>query len=222
MNLGALRAEVLATGFDPAVYTARINSFLNDAQSAIARTVEWYGEEGISPLVLVNGTSTYAWPADMAKIRSVITLAADPSPNQELQRVALADIDRSPASSGHPWYYAVDGPNLHLFPTPDSATYSLELRYWKLPPSMVNDSDVPAIPADYHNILIYFALARCYERDDDVTMSQYYDGQFKKAVAGLKTDLVFPSSDEPHQVAGLWEGQPVLGVSGPSSWVWGS
>lgn len=220
-TLAQLRSECLNTGFDVNAYSSRITGWLNDAASTIARKAEWYGEEGIYAIPTANAVSTYAWPADLAKVRSVITLAADPSPSQELQRVSLADIDRSPAASGHPWYYAVDGPNLHLFPVPDTTAYALELRYWKLPPALVNDSDVPVIPADYHSMLVFYALARCYERDDDTTMAAYYDGRWAKSLADLKTDLTFPSSEEPHQVAGLWDAQPVLSVSKPNSWVWG-
>lgn len=210
MNLAQIRTEVLNTGFDQSVFGARINQYVNDGQNRIARYVEWFGAEGVYLIPIVAGTSSYAWPSDLARVRNVFNTAT----NNELQYAGLRDIDRSVTSTGEPGFFAVDGPNLHLYPTPDSSTYSLELRYWKLPPALVNDTDVPALPPDYHYVLISYALWKCYEREDDPQMAQYHEGEFKKLLAELKTDLTFPTSDEPVQVRGMWDRDQQLGRPG--------
>src|SRR2546423_697971 len=80
----------------------------------------------------------------------------DTGRNVELVSVGLRTIDRSTVQSGAPNYYAIDGGNLHLYPTPNNV-FTLELRYWKLPADLVNDSDIPSIPAGYHDLLWYYA-----------------------------------------------------------------
>lgn len=206
MNLAAMRNEVLNTGFDSTVYGARITQWLNDAQGSVARQVDFYGDEATQVIPTVAGTVSYAWPADMGRVRTLF----NPAVNSELRRVSLRDIDRSPVATGQPQYFAVDGATTHLYPTPDGV-YSLSLRYWRLPPALVNDTDTPIFPPDYHDMLISYALWKCYERDDDAELAAYHEASFKKQLAEFSTDVKFPVSDEPHQLRGMWDAEPSLG-----------
>jgi len=208
-----MRTEVLNTGFDPIAYGARINDYLNNAQQSVARQVDFYADEAVQTVTTTVGVAKYAWATDLARVRSLFNSVT----NVELQYVGLKDIDRSVAQSGEPRYYATDGLNFHFFPTPDSATYTLTARYWKLPATLVADTDVPVLPTDYHNMLISYALWQCYERDDDIQTAQYHQKVFKGMLAEFATDVKFPTSDEPHQVRGMWEQAPTLGGSS----VWG-
>src|SRR5437868_6924011 len=104
MNLLALRNEVLNHGFDPITFSARITTYLNDAQNLIARRTDYYVDEASQTITTVNGTSNYSFPADFAKVRSVDDLDRQ----TELQYVNLRDIDRSSTVTGTPNYYAID------------------------------------------------------------------------------------------------------------------
>ena len=200
MNLAAIRQEVFNHGFDPVLFgAARVNQYINDGQSLIARRVDWYTDENAYDISTVAGTAIIPWPADFARGRSL----RDTGRQVELQAVSLRDIDRSATQQGAPIYYAIDGPNIHLYPTPDGV-YSLELRYWKLPPALVADTDVPALPADWHHLLWVYACWICYEAEDDPNMGQYWQGRFNTELAEFEADVKFPTTDYPTQAAGMW------------------
>lgn len=207
MNLLALRNEVLNHGFDPIVFSARINQYLNDAQGKVCRRVDFYIDEATSDFSTVVGTLLYPQPADFARDRSLRRTDVQ----VELTQVGLRTIDRSPPlASGVPRYYAIDGQNLHVYPTPDNV-YPLELRYWKLPAQLVADGDTPTIPADYHALLVFWALKRCYAAEDDPQTAQYWEQQFNTMLAEFSADVKFPSGDSRTQMASMWEGGERIG-----------
>lgn len=179
---------------------ARIPRYLNDAQNQIANSVEYFTEEAAYAFTTVAGTALVPWPADLSMARSVIDLTR----HVQLQAVTLSDIDRSSASQGSPYAYAMDGPNIHLYPTPDGA-YSLELRYWQMPAPLVADTDVPSLPADWHKLLWIYAVAECYAGEDDPQTAQYWTSRFQQGLADFTANARFPNSDRSHQVKGMWD-----------------
>lgn len=208
MNLYQLRAEVLAHGFDAGLYTARVNQYLNDALRSLARKIDFYADEASQAFTTTAGQGIYPWPSDLGKARYL----RDTDLNVTLHVVRLRELDDSPPSSGRPQVYAINGPAFVLWPTPD-ATYNMALRYWSLPPLMVSDLDSPTIPQDYHNVLIYYALQRCYESEDDSQMAQYWQGQWQGGLRDMGVDVKFPSTDGPRRVKSMWgeDGAPRTG-----------
>jgi hypothetical protein len=211
-----LRNEVLACGFDATLFgSARITMYINNALSNICRRVSYYVDEATNDYSTVSGTATYSLPADFAKIRSV----RDTGRQMEMASVGLRQIDQSSLSSGAPRYYAIDGSNLHLWPTPDGV-YPLETRYWKLPAPLVADSDVPTIPADYHNLLIYAANAECYRAEDDHATAANWQALYDKGLAEFAADMKFENDDAPARIADMWVGEQSL--SGGSWTIYGT
>ena len=211
MNLAALRTEVLNNGFDPNVFTSRINMYLNDGMNELARKVDYYGDNvELQWATWVGGNTTPLDPATFARVQSVHDLDR----RVELQYVSLADIDRSPDVQGAPAYYTFLRNNIQVYPSPDGV-YNLRVRFWEMPTPMVADADVPFMPPDYHSMLIQYALYRCYAGEDDLQTAQAYQQQWQRAVASFAVDQRFPSSAEPTQVRGMWESEPVLGYSPP-------
>lgn len=219
MTLAQMRTEVLAHGFDPGVYSARVTQYLNDAQALACRRVEYYVDEAASDLSTVVGTSLYPLPANFAKVRSV----RDTGRQQEMVAVGLRDIDRSIATSGSPEFYALDAANIHLYPTPDNI-YPIEIRYWLEPADLVNDTDTTSIPAAYQRMLIYHAIGECYAADDDTATAQYWEGLFTNLMAEFAGDVKFPNDDMPTVAAGMWESGRALHPRGwqimGTDWGW--
>ena len=153
MNLGQLQAEVEAHGFDPNVYGARIINYLNDAYALVCRRVDYYIDEATYPFSTVANQINYPLPAGWARIRDV----SDTTRDILIQPVTLRQLDNSGVPSlGPPQFYALDGANLHLWPTPDTA-YTLQLRYWLMPTPLANATDIPTLPSDWHRILAEYA-----------------------------------------------------------------
>lgn len=209
MNLLALRTEVLNHGFDPIVFSGRINQYLNDGYALICRRVNYYIDEAVLDFSTVSGTAMYPQPTDFARDRSL----RQTDVQAELSQVGLRMIDRSAVATGAPRYYAIDGANVHLYPTPDGA-YPLELRYWKLPALLVADTDSPNLPADWHHIVTTYAIARCYRGEDDMATAEQWMNNFMTELAEFSADQKFPTSDGPSRVADMWQGEGRLAGGG--------
>lgn len=218
MNLLALRTEVENRGFDPTQYGSRINQWINDAENEIARRVDYYINENSETISTISGTNLYSLPANFARVRELFATDV----GQIIQPVGLRALDASnPTVTGRPYAYALDSASVHLYPTPDSA-YTLELRYWTLPPALVNDTDTPTLPADYHKLLWIYATWQCYEADDDAQMGQYWENRFEKTLALFSGDQKFPSTDYPNRIQSMWNpDEDAIGAS--NSWsLWGA
>lgn len=199
MNLLDLRTEVLAHEVNASV--DRVNAFLNNGLRNLARRVNFWAESAQQTITTVAGQASYPWPDDFGRARYLRD--TDPSSPHTLKAVRLRDIDESVVSTGRPYFFAVDGPAMLLYVTPDQE-YDLELRYWKLPPLLVEDTDIPAIPDDYHRTLVYYALQRAYESEDDMEMGQYWAGQWAQGLREMANDVKFPLTDSPRRIRDMW------------------
>jgi len=71
-----------------------------------------------------------------------------------------------------------------VFPKPDQA-YTVRLRYTKRPVELVNDSDVPEIPAEFAEMFVYGASARVYETKDRFDKSAVFENKYLREVQKL-------------------------------------
>ena len=243
MNLIALRNEVLAHGFDPVQYGARIDNYLNDAMNLVARRANYYVNEGVYTFSTVGGTDEYTLLNVTTTQENVLSYVVDNDPfsptfgqlipvitptpipdfararslfdttrRVELQYVSTRQIDRSADVQGAPTYYTIDGQNLRLYPKPDGV-YPLEFRYWRLPPPLMQDTDTPSMPQDWHRLLWYYAVAECYAGDDDLGTGGQWMQKFTEGLAEFEADQKFPDSDGPSQAADMWGSDDALGTS---------
>jgi hypothetical protein len=201
MQLGELKTEVLAHGFDPTQFGAsRIVRYINDGQAMIARRIDYYVDEASTPVVTSAGVATFSVPSDIGRSRDLI----DTDLSRPLQAVALKYIDSSYPRSGTPLVYALDGINFRLFPTPDGV-HNLLFRYWKLPTDLVNDTDIPSLPVDFHQCLWMYAVAQSYKSEDDFTMGQQWMNDFTLRISQLAYDLKSINGDAPTQAQSMWQ-----------------
>lgn len=206
MNLLALQTEALAHGFDPVQYGARVVQYINDAQALIASRVDYYIDEATDSISTVAGTATYPFPTDFARMRSLY----DSNRNVEIEYASLRMIDNSSQSTGAPAYYAITGANIELWPVPDGI-YPLVMRYWKKPAALVNDTDTPVMPEEWHSLLWTYAVAQAFKGDDDIPTAQAWMQDFNTGLSMFAADVKFPSSDGPSQAASMWDREPSLG-----------
>ena len=63
---------------------------------------------------------------------------------------------------GRPVRFAVDpqDKSVALAAIPDAAGYTITGRYWTQPVALVNDTDVPAMPEQFHMLIAYWALSK--------------------------------------------------------------
>ena len=197
-TLAQLRAQVLAHELE---HAAGDHRRLPERRAPHrARRARHYTGEAEQAFATAAGAAVYDWPADLGKIRWLRDLAAPAT----LQLVGLRDIDAAPIAAGRPVVYATAGKTLSLYPTPDAA-YDLALRYWSLPPCIACRCDVPELPDDYHRLLVFHALQRAYELEDDFQAAGYWRDAFTGGLADMAEDVRAPNNDGPRQIPSMWE-----------------
>ena len=72
MNLGEMRTEAMANGFDPIMFGAvRMNRFLNDGYLYICAQVSYTGDEAVLDFPTAAGVALYPQPVDASDFRSL-------------------------------------------------------------------------------------------------------------------------------------------------------
>jgi hypothetical protein len=198
-----LQNEVLAHGFASTAYRTRVKAWLNEAQARIARRMQLREVFTSTTVTTEVGTVSYALPAAFIRANGLV----DPDYPLELRYVPDPDDllvrNEGGAVTGRPDSYSLNQNGLLLSPTPDAA-YSLTFSYYSRPTDMVADDDVSVLPADYHDVMVSYALSRAYRSEDDPQMSQFFYQEFMRDFAQLATDKQFEVRDAPRQVPGMW------------------
>jgi hypothetical protein len=208
-TLATLRTEVLDHEFSPTRYSDFIDRQLNRCQTLIAQKVNFRELFDVEAYSTVNGTGSYALPTDYMRLESLI----DSTNSDPLLQITTSDYDDLPASTsrGRPTNYVIDRTNIKLYPIPD-AVYSLSLRFYRYPATMTasQNSEVPEVAT---GVLTRYALARCFERENDTNQATYHWGQYEKEMVYLMGSINDDANDvgQPQQVQGMW--QPDSGIT---------
>lgn len=195
--------EILSYGFNdgPQVNRQRAENWVNEAQHLIARQVEGPEFQKNVPVQLVVNQYIYALPADFARVQDVIY----PAMSTRLEPTDIQDFDVTDVTQvlGPPSRYALDQGNLFLFPNPQAADI-LTMRYIAVPPTLVNDTDVPVLNPNYLHLLVRYGLIRAFEAEDDYEASQQFQTVWEKQLDAYATDVQWRDADRPRLVAGTW------------------
>lgn len=202
MTREELRDLVIEHQFSPTKYNTFVDEMLNEAQRRIARRADlriWFTAQAITTTA---GDGDSALPDDFARVYSL----TDSEGTSPLWALTVPEFDDLPSSSsGRPTNYVIDRPDIKFYPTPDAA-YSLQLRYYQTPTEMTADDDEPEIPEDYQHVLVSYALARCYRRENDYRAADYHLDEYKTELGELMADLQDDTQDQTQaqQVSGMW------------------
>lgn len=123
--------------------TSHINESYADLRDQLARARGTTFDEATTDYTLVVGTSTYALPANFYSLLAVqLNTGASKHPlerYQRLERPALSDTNAG--WLGYPYYYALQGANVEVMPTPSVTGMTLTIRYVPTPTTLTNDAD---------------------------------------------------------------------------------
>lgn len=163
-----LLAVVTAT-LNDAAYTrwprAELLGYLNEAQRDMARRTGFL--RSVATLAVdatrTPATAFYTLPANVLEVKRV-TLDGD-----QLHRTtvdALGNRWEDVTGRANKYLLGDYGPTrLRLYPYPTTAATTLKAHCILSPAALVNDADVPEVPADYRMALPYFAIFRAYLKD---------------------------------------------------------
>jgi hypothetical protein len=206
MSYLQLQQEVLSFQFSEN-YRELIKRWLNTAQRKAVQQSEFRTQEEVKAFTTAASDATLELPADFSRWIDFY----DTGSKWPLTPLEKAEYDALEGSSGRPTAYTVVGNQITLWPTPDAA-YSLSLRYWRLPADMVADGDEPEIPAQYHEILVAYAMQKAYARENDYTSSRFWKEEWEAGVAKIRGEVQADTFSGPKQVGGSWNGDSVFPV----------
>lgn len=182
MTLAELRSLVwyfvddqqgISTGSGGYFTTTQVDVFLNNAlqetQKQLLQAGELYYLKTVET-VTVAGQQDYVLPTDFLKLHRLEYVLSGTTPTTEdvqmLQWVSLNQSDIISTRQGTPISYALKQDRFSLYPIPDTANKTLRLYYSYRIANLVNTTDVPDIPKEFHEYIAILAAESCFVKDD--------------------------------------------------------
>lgn len=176
-----------------------IKAGINEAYSEAAGLRNWETLQSNTTITTVSGTSLYTpitSSSSIPRIRRIISVL-DETNNKFIQEIDQKIFEKSypfvdptlTGNTGNPrlWmstdYTSGRDAQIKLYPIPNS-TLTLRVRYFYEPLPLVNDSDIPLIPDQYHYGLAYWPIAKYYEFQREF-ISNYYRQQHQQWIADM-------------------------------------
>jgi hypothetical protein len=109
--------------------------------------------------------AVFAPAGDWLRTKEVRSVAPGSIASDGFERFDITELDdRWPTTvQARPQEYAIWGGNLRLAPIPD-AVYTIRHEYIKMEPYLVNDTDVPLMPVQFHSAIAHLAAVYLLKR----------------------------------------------------------
>jgi hypothetical protein len=165
-----------------------IARWANDAQMEIVSNNKALKAKSVISTVV--DTATYDFPA--VKIQQVESLHFDnsPLPNVPFAQAETQIIQADPqnVSSGTPQFWYEWAGQITLWPKPD-AVKDLTLYYTAYPETLTGVSnEFLGVPDKFYNAVVDYCLAKAYEMDEDLNLTQAADARFRAALENQMED----------------------------------
>lgn len=168
----------------------QVDVWLNNAQIEVQKLMLQAGQNFYMQPVqtsLVVNQSDYILPNDFRKLHRLEIVVSGTPPSEDvvpLAPITLNQQDLVPNQTGQPQYYFLVTNRLRLMPTPDTPL-PLRLYYSPLVTNMVNATDCPNIPVEYHEFLAVLATIDGLLKDNRdqsgmLTKRAYYENMLKQ------------------------------------------
>lgn len=171
---------------------ADVIRWVNDAQRELALNNNLLQVRATTTLVATQ--TEYSLPTD------ILTLHSIKFKGVSLMGISLQEADAlistADPTTGRPTHYWMWANGLSVYPTPDSSVVDvITLYYTRQPVDVVNTTDYPELPVQYHNRIKEFCLAQAYELDDNLQGAQMKMGQFTQGADKLKDNESWQQRD---------------------------
>jgi hypothetical protein len=176
VNLGQIRALVLSwlddvngTYFTSDQVNVWINNAQKQAQMQLLQAGENYYMRPVETLT-VSSQADYVLPSDFMvehRLEVVLSGTGTNENRQALIPITTNQQDLITIRTGQPTNYYIKKDRVTLSPCPDNQ-YTLRLYYSPMVVDMSSDSDVPDVPAQYHEYVAVLAAYNGFVKDDRV------------------------------------------------------
>ena len=156
-----------------------LKDWINQACYRIAEENDfWWMQATPETVYAVSGTTTYNLTNNIKKISQVLDITSTNNISEfayvsydQFNVDALADDIKS--------YYSFVGSSLI---TKVSANTTLKIKYYRYPPKLTDDDDETIVPAELEDAIIYFAVARAREQEEEIDQAAYFDKRFREVM----------------------------------------
>lgn len=182
MTLKQIRDDVRSLIIEPSPgfrTDEEINLWINQAHQELGML---YGLERFTSIMLVPGQIFYDLPSDFLKL-----IGAWDHQGNSLE-IAPISFGQRLSNLESNTKVMVLGKKVAIAPLPENTPY-ITLFYERKPKLLVNDTDVPEIPAPYHRLLVAYATMRALQKDEDFEGAAFYSQEYeagKALIAGHK------------------------------------
>lgn len=149
----------------------QVKLWLNNAQKEVQKRLLQAGQNYYVECVqttLVYGQKTYALPDNFKELNrlEIVTqnLGSLNETTTPVLPITLNQVDLTSTLAGVPQFYYIKRNNLVLVPVPN-VTYPLRLNYSYAVGDMLNDSDTPDVPEQYHELIALIAAEDGFLKD---------------------------------------------------------
>lgn len=178
----------------------QVQIWLNNAQIEVQKMLIASGQNRYTTWVgttLVIGQSHYVLPQDFRKLHNLEVVLTGTPPNETVTPIVpitenqkyLIDMGQSTPAA---YYYEKN--KLVIQPAPDT-NLLMRMKYTYLVANMVNPTDVPDVPAEYHELIALIAAADGFIKDGRqnpllLTKIAAYQEELKQDAQERSQDLV--------------------------------
>lgn len=198
MTFGDILTAVLADGIDP-TRRGDAKNWVNNRYTWLCDLEEWSFLKATTSVTVTSGSTVVTGlPANLGPVIGILdqygnTLEAVRDNETFYQRyTGLA------ASVGQPEAFTVIGGSVLVGPA-SNYTGSFQLLYEQVATLLVNDTDVPIIPAGYHMALVKGAKAEGF-RITNVPLADQLDAEFRGDIDAMRSKYLTPIRDKQRQV----------------------
>ena len=162
------------------ILNQRLNLNLRELQKRLISANEQYYTICVTTNTVVN-QAAYALPSDFLQIIRLDYITQGTgvtAQTQKIQFITPNQIDLLSDTTGQPAFYYMQRNNLILAPVPDNI-YTLHLEYSYYVADMVNSTDIPDAPQQFHPYIAYLTARDCMVKDGrplqaiETQLSQY-------------------------------------------------
>ncbi len=200
MDVSEILEEIQDRVDDTSVTAPEVIKWINRCQDILAAEL---GPEINSEAIINEVYKEYKWDTDFLNVKKVELLDANGTFKRILENVNYRGLQDD---TGDPYYYYLRGRVTGVYPFPDSATTGKIIKMYgqKRFSDVVENTDIPELQVNYHDLFVLYGCMRFYEKDlDDLEGVAYYKNEFYQRVEQLKRE--HPKRKEPHRVkAGIW------------------
>lgn len=175
-----------------------IKRWVNQRYAWLWAQHDWpFKKNALANLAVTTGDNTPTPPANLLRVNQIFDDSGSEVRYLDPREFNTFYAYESTASRGKPYHYTVVNGVIIVGPTPD-ANYTFEIAYEARLTLLVADADVPAIPTEYHPILIVGAIAAGLREENDPT-APGVEQEFQFLYEAMVNSLLPPDAARPRQ-----------------------